>query len=229
MSSSSLTPPPSSSHSLLPPLTWLPTRATEVGHVLWTGQNSGPLSWQWEAPAALSNPGGTEQQVGSRRVTVLPISQKTKRKAHQAPLKGLCPAAHSHGFSEAAEQEQHRCPRCASHHSCQATELSTAVELPYRLHRRPLEKNSPMPRIKTSSRQPALCRESRAPVRAFARHVPSGQEQAVTSRLQRSPMDSQQEVQISFSDRKACASQGWQQNKFCMHQGSAPEQLSSNL
>lgn len=78
----------------------------------------------------------------------------------------------SHSFSEVGEQEQQRSPWCTSHHSCLAEEESTAVELPCCLHWRPLEKNSPLSRIKTSSRQPALCRKSKALGRTFACHIP---------------------------------------------------------
>lgn len=48
--------------------------------------------------------------------------------------------------------------RDAPHHAGRASEASAAAGLPYCLHWRALEKNSPMPRIKTSSRQLASCR-----------------------------------------------------------------------
>lgn len=193
------------------------------------------MQWQGEAPAAPKNLEG----LSYRMAHAVPVDCLYPRKTRKSPdsLEGLCPTVHSYSFLEAGEPEQPRSPWGAwtAPPGPGEQKLLRAVCTGCTGHHWK-KKKKPRPTTQCPEFKPQVSwhcaggtwhwwelRHGTCPLPGI-----SGYKQ-VTSRLQRCPVDSQQEVQTSSSNLRACASQGWGQNKMCRNQAAGPEQLSSQL
>lgn len=171
------------------------------------------------------NPWGTEQTEGSCSVNVLPISWKNPSKRPSLIWRGCvqqCPPTASQRLVSKSSRGVLGAPGTTP-----AWPGKQALLLSFRVvctgdH---WKKTAQCPELKL----PQDSRHCAGRARHWGELLHATYPLARNKWLQRCPMNLQQEVQTSFSEQKACASQGWQQNKICTNQASAPEQLSSNL